>query len=112
MRTISAWFIGMGGPGQEPLKPQQSIVFQGAVFRFTGSAMSRNTFTPLSIVSGRFLTSGVITGTRVEALGRPDASGRSLPSSRDASPSPAAAVIAVCINVRREPIVPLCHALL
>src|SRR6266446_10647389 len=112
MRTRSPWFTWIVGPGHEPLKPQQSIVFQGAIFRFTGSAVSRNTFTPLSIVSGRFLTSGVITGTGVEALGRPDASGRSLPSSRDASTSPAAAVIAVCINVRREPIVPLCHGLL
>jgi hypothetical protein len=41
------------GARDEPLKPQQSIVFQGAIFRFTGSAVSWNTLTPLSIMKDR-----------------------------------------------------------
>ena len=112
MRTRSPWFTWIVGPGHEPLKLQQSIVFQGAIFRLTGSAVSWNTFTPLSIVNGRSLTSGVITGSGVEFVGRSDARGRFMPSSREAPAKPAAVVIALCINVRRELIVPLSVGLL
>src|SRR5258708_25172155 len=105
MRTRSPWFTWIVGPGHEPLKPQQSIVFQGAIFRFTGSAVSWNTFTPFSIVKGRSFTSGVITGTGVKLLGRSDTRGRAMPSSGEAPARPAT-VIALSINVRPELIDP------
>src|SRR6266478_6996070 len=107
MRTRSPWFTWIVGPGHEPLKLQQSIVLQGAIFRLTGSAVSWNTFTPLSIANGRSLTSGVITGRGVEFVGRSDARGRFMPIIREAPAKPAAVVMALCRNVRRELIVPL-----
>src|SRR6266852_2742180 len=112
MRIRSPWFTWIVGPGHEPLKLQQSIVFQGAIFLFTGSAVIWKTFTPFSIVNGTSSTSGVITGAGVELLGRFDARVRLMPNRRPAPPKPAAAVIALCINVRRELTVPLYVGLL
>src|ERR1700756_3306006 len=81
------------------------MVFQGAIFRLTGSAVSRNSFTPLSTANGRSLTSGVITGSGVELAGRPVGGGGFMPSSREAPAKPATLEIALCGNVRREPMV-------
>src|ERR1700739_4410473 len=105
MRTRSPWFTWIVGPGHEPLKLQQSIVFQGAIFRLTGSAVSWNTFTPLSIVNARSLTSGVMTGRGVELVGRSDTRGRLMPNTCEPPAKPATVVIALCTNVRRELII-------
>src|SRR6266849_2187145 len=102
MRTRSPWFTWIVGPGHEPLKLQQSIIFQGAILRLTCSAASWNTFTPLSIVNGRSLTSGVITGWGVEFAGRSDARGRFMRSGRGPPANPAAVVTPLRINVRSE----------
>ena len=105
-RTRSPWFTWIVGPGHEPLNPQQSIVFQGAIFRFAGSAVSWNTLTPLSIVKDRACRSGLITFNGVELLGRSDARFRFTPSSREGQPRTVAAPIALWINVRHELMVP------
>src|SRR5579863_527945 len=95
----------MVGPGHDPLKPQQSMVFQGAILRFTGSAVSWNTLTPLSVVNGRSLTSGVITRTGVWAasvIALSGLSGRFIADNRIAPPRPASVATALCRNVRRD----------
>src|SRR5260370_30523219 len=112
MRTRSPCLAWMVGPGHEPLKPQQSIVFQGAIFRLTGSVVSWNPFTPLSTANGRSLTSGVITGSGVELVGRSVGGGGFMPNNREAPAKPATVVIALWINVRRELIVLLSVELL